>query len=283
MNKEKHPKILILGANGMLGSELMEMLSDFFPIGWGRVECDLNNFDEIRQKIFELSPDFIINAAGYMAVDKAEKEQDLANRINGDAVGVIAEIAQKLKSPLFHFSTDYVFDGLKSEGYSEEDEPSPLSAYGYSKYLGEKLLQKNTEYFYLFRVSWLFGRYGKNFVDLMVQMGKKLDKLMVIDDQYGRPTSAKDLASKVRDFIINHRDYGIYHLSNEGPKTTWYNLAKTSLNLKNVSIKIDPCTTDEYPLPAKRPKYSTLINSKTELMRDWRDAVKEHLLGKNNL
>ena len=273
-----HPTVLILGSRGMLGSEIMETLSDYFPVGWNREDCDLNNFDEMREKISALSPNFIINAAGYTAVDKAEEEADLANKINGDAVGVLAEVARKLKAPLFHFSTDYVFDGQKVGGYHEGDEPSPVNAYGYSKYLGEKLLQQNTDRFYIFRISWLFGRYGKNFVDLMIQMGNKLDKLMVIDDQYARPTYTRDVAGRVRDFIENRPDYGVYHLSNEGPKTTWYGLAKTSLDLKDVSVKLDPCTTDDYPLPARRPKNSMLVNNKLEPMRDWREAVREHLL-----
>jgi dTDP-4-dehydrorhamnose reductase len=276
-----HPTILILGANGMLGSELIEVLSDYFPIGWTREDCDLTNIDEIRQKVLDLAPHFIINAAGYTAVDKAEEEPELANMVNGTAVGVLAEVADKLKAPIFHFSTDYVFDGQKIGGYNEADQPSPINAYGYSKYLGEKLLQEKTDNFYLIRFSWLFGRYGKNFVDLMIQMGQKLDKLMVIDDQYGRPTYTRDLAMRVRNFIENRPEYGIYHLSNEGPKTTWYNLAKTSLELKNISVIIDPCTTEDYPLPARRPQNSVLTNNKIELMRDWREAVEEHLLNFN--
>ncbi|MFA7662297.1 MAG: dTDP-4-dehydrorhamnose reductase [Patescibacteria group bacterium] len=274
---EKQPKILILGADGLLGSELVEVLSDYSPIAWVKEDCDLTNFDEIRQKVFDLSPDFIINATGYTAVDKAEEEVDLANKINGEAVGVLAEVAHKLKVPIFHFSTDYVFDGQKTEGYNENDQPNPISAYGRSKYLGEKLLIQNTDQFYLIRLSWLFGRNGKNFIDSIIQKGQKLSPFKVIDDQYGRPTYAKDLALRVRDFIEDRPEYGIYHLSNDGPKTTWYNLAKMSLDLKNVTVVIDPCTTEDYPLPAKRPQNSMLINNKLRSMRDWREAVKEYL------
>lgn len=272
-----HPTILILGANGMLGSELTEMLSDYFPVAWGRQDCDLVNFDEIETKILELAPNFIINAAGYTAVDKAEEEAELANKINGEAVGVIAKAAHKIKAPLIHFSTDYIFDGNKNDGYHEDDEPGPVNAYGYSKYLGEKLIRQNTDRYYIFRLAWLFGKYGKNFVDLMIAMGQELDELMVIDDQYGRPTYTRDVARLVKHFLENRPDYGIYHTANSGPKTTWYNLAKTALELKQIDVKIKPCTTEDYPLPAKRPKYSILNDNKLNQMPDWREALREHL------
>ena len=236
----------------------------------------MTQFKETQDKIKSLKPGVIINAAGYTNVDKAEAEEEIANKINGSAVGNLAKITRELEIPLIHFSTDYVFDGEREQGYVENDKPNPINAYGRSKLLGDELLQKNTDKFYLLRLSWLYGQHGRNFINTIVRLGKERKTLKVVNDQFGRPTYALDVAERVKWFIENKPEYGIYHITNEG-KATWYDLAKKSLELKNVDTLINPCTTEEYLLPAKRPKYSVLLNTKLEPMRHWENALRDYL------
>lgn len=272
-------KILILGSQGMLGQEIFKILADYQPTGWDikSGEIDITNYPETEKKIKNFAPEIVINATGYTAVDKAEEERELANKINGEAVGYLAKITADLDIPLIHFSTDYVFNGEKRDGYLEDDLPDPINAYGYSKLLGESLLQENTGKFYLLRISWLFGKYGKNFVKTIVQLAREKPFLKVVNDQIGLPTYTKDVAQRVRWFIENQPEFGIYHTPNDGLPGSWYDFAKEILKIKNIEKEIYPCTSEEFPRPAKRPHYSILVNSKLEPLRDWRDALRDYL------
>ena len=280
-------KILLLGHNGLLGSELKNVFyPDYNLVVFGRNDLDITNEKEVLQKIEEIKPRIIMNAAGYTAVDNAESEKDLAMAVNGYAVGYLAKAARKVNALLVHYSTDYVFLGDKEGGYLEDDASAevPSTAYGQSKLLGEQELQKNTDRYYLIRTSWVFGSGGKDFIDTMIRLGTERDELRVVNDQHGKPTYALDLAKATRDLIESSAKFGIYHLTNEGD-ITWYEYAKYIIGKygtqKGWSRKefphIIPVTSDEFPTLAQRPHWSVLINTKFPHLRPWSEALEEHL------
>jgi len=280
-------RVLLLGATGLLGSELKKIFSvDYNLTALSREDLDITNKKLLWEKIKELQPKIIINATGYTAVDKAQDEKDLAMAINGHAVGNLAQAAKNVNALLIHYSTDYVFDGNKEDGYTEDDLPAkvPSSVYGQSKLLGETLLQKNANKYYLIRTSWVFGENGKDFVDTMIRLAQERDELRVVNDQHGKPTYAKDLAKATLDLLESSAPMGIYHFTNEGA-TTWYEYAKKIIGtwgkLKKWGKKEFPhivaVTSSEFPTPAKRPNYSILINTKFPPLRPWQDALDEYL------
>jgi len=270
-------KVLILGAKGMLGADLLEVFKGNEIIGWDKEELDLTSFELTKKEIEKLKPEVIINAAAYTAVDDAEENRDLAVLINGEIVGNLAKIAKGLDIPIVHYSTDYVFSGENKEGYREDETNlAPLNVYGESKALGEKLLQENTDKFYLIRISWLYGKNGKNFVETMLKLGKEKDQLNVIDDQIGSPTYTKDVAKLTKEVVENKMPFGIYHAANSG-KASWCGFAKKIFELAKIDIKVNPIPTEDYPLPAKRPKNSILLNTKLKPLRSWEEALEDYL------
>ncbi|MFH1597625.1 MAG: dTDP-4-dehydrorhamnose reductase [Patescibacteria group bacterium] len=275
MTKGKPRKILVLGANGMLGSQLVKVFAKEKPIAWTKKDLDISNQKQVADKISKLRPEIIINAAGYTAVDDCEKRADKALAVNGKAVGYLAQTCQKINCTLVHFSTDYVFNGNKETGYKENDKTYPVNTYGQSKEYGEKMLKKYLKNYYLIRTSWLFGKNGRNFVDTILEFAPKRVEMKVVNDQFGKPTYALDLATETKE-IIEKQPYGIYHVTNEGI-TSWYNYAKTICRLRHLPTKIAPVTSYEFPRPAKRPRYSILVNTKIKKCRHWRLALKEYL------
>ncbi len=199
-------KILLLGKNGMLGSQFLKILSgssDFEMYAFSKDDLDITNKSDLDNILNKISPDFLINCAAYTAVDECETNKDLAFNINADAVKKMAEICDKKNICLIHFSTDYVFDGSKEQGYKENDIPSPINIYGESKLKGEKFITKNMSKYYIIRTSWLFGENGKNFVDTMIKLAKERPELNIVDDQIGSPTYTKDLAEAVSKYFLN--------------------------------------------------------------------------------
>jgi len=276
-------KVLIIGAKGMLGQELVKVFSDQDVIAWDRQECDITNKDETQKRVRELGPNFIINAAAYNNVDKAEEEKKVADQLNGYAVGYLAEAAKELDVPIVHYSTEYIFRGDKEKGYKEEDErPDPVSAYGMSKYLGELELAKNTDKYYLIRLSRLFGKMGagenvkRSFVDTMLELGKTKDELDIVDEEVSSPTYAPDLAKQTRGIIDGNYDFGIYHAANRGA-CTWYGFAQQIFKDAQIDIKLNPVSGDKFPRPAKRPQFAILLNTKTPEGRSWQEALKEYI------
>jgi len=275
-------KVLIIGAKGMLGQELVKVFSDQEVVAWDREECDITNKDEIHAKITELKPDVIINAAAYNNVDKAEEEKEVANALNGYAVGYLSRAAKEMDIPIIHYSTEYVFDGDNKEGYSEDAKPSPISAYGASKLLGEEELAKHADKFYLIRLSRLFGKMGKgedvkrSFVDTMVELAKTRDELDVVDEEVSSPTYACDLAKRTREILDGDQGYGIYHGANSG-SCTWYGLAQEIFKIIEKDVKINPVPASKFPRPAKRPAYGVLLNTKLPEARSWQEALREYL------
>jgi len=319
----KTKKLLILGAGGMLASDLIKIFQNskkYRVIAWGIKDLDITNEKMVNEKIGKLAPDIIINAAAWTAVDKAEKEFDKAMAVNGYALKNLAEIASQIGALLIHYSTDYVFDGKNPNGYKENDEPNPESAYGQSKFVGEQMILMTAFHnsgkrcgacgaghgcgkikvikplnYYIIRSSWLYGNAGKNFVDTMINLAGKLPELKVVNDQRGSPTYALDLAKATKFLIEKKFPSGIYHFTNKTSKKgiSWYDFAKEIFSVQSGSaegrkitkkVKIIPATTKEFykgnkNYLANRPEYSMLVNTKLPQARDWKEALKEYLLG----
>jgi dTDP-4-dehydrorhamnose reductase len=268
-------KILLTGKNGQVGFELtkkLRLLGEL--ITTDREDLDLSNLDAIKKFIDQAKPDIIINAAAYTAVDKAESEPDLAYQINVEAPKVLADKASELNIPLIHFSTDYVFDGLKKEAYIETDPTHPQSIYGKTKCEGEEKVRTYPKHVIL-RTSWVFGGHGNNFLKTILRLIQEKESLNVVGDQWGSPSSTRMLADvtlKMVDAIFknkNFSNYGTYHVTNEGD-TNWYEFASLIVNeaIKlNLKIKCKPnqirsISTSEYPTSAMRPLNSRLNTDK---------------------
>ncbi|WP_231622083.1 dTDP-4-dehydrorhamnose reductase [Methanococcoides methylutens] len=256
---------MIIGAGGMLGTDLCKVFPDAVQLT--RKELDITKRDEVVQTIGQINPDVVINAAAYTDVDGCEDDEYLAFAVNGHGPGYVAEACSNAGAKMVHFSTDYVFDGSKDE-YSEGDEPDPINLYGQSKLMGEQKIIENLNDYRVIRISWLFGSNGKNFVETMLRLSEELDNVKVVNDQFGKPTYTVDLAHKTREMI--DLGPGIYHITNEGV-CSWYEFASEIID------NAVPCTSDEFPRKAKRPKYSVLTNTKTSPMRDWKEALDDYL------
>ena len=268
-------KILLTGSNGQVGFELKNKLRVLGEvIATDREELDLTNLNAIRTFIDQIKPDIIINTAAYTAVDKAESEPELAYQINTLAPEVLADKASELDIPLVHFSTDYVFDGLKKEAYVETDKTNPQSIYGKTKCEGEEKIRTHAKHIIL-RTSWVFGVHGNNFLKTILRLIQEKESLNIVGDQWGSPASSSmlsDVTFKIVDLILkdkNFKDYGTYHVTNEG-ETNWHGYAslisgeamKLNLKVKCASDKIQPIPTSEYLTAAKRPLNSRLNTDK---------------------
>ncbi|MHC8441646.1 MAG: dTDP-4-dehydrorhamnose reductase [Candidatus Eutrophobiaceae bacterium] len=283
-------KILLLGANGQLGQELHHTLPSVGAVkACGRAEVDFTEPQSIIAAIDTFQPDLIVNAAAYTAVDKAESERTLSFQVNADAVGTLAHEAAKRNIWLIHYSTDYVFDGSKTEPYSETDIPNPINVYGESKLAGERAIAAKGCKHFVFRVAWLLGSNGQSFAKTILRRAMERDSLKVINDQYGAPTApmliAKTTATAIASVATSCAwPTGIYHLSPHG-KTTWFGIAQTLLQLakeQRLRITVDdhallPVTSSEYPTPASRPKNSLFNTRKLQQQLDiglphWQDG-----------
>jgi dTDP-4-dehydrorhamnose reductase len=288
-------KILLTGSNGQVGFELQKKLNALGEvIATDREELDLTNPDAIRHFIDQTKPDIIINPAAYTAVDKAELEPDLAYQINVTAPKILASIAAELDIPLIHFSTDYVFDGLKKGAYVETDPTNPQSVYGKTKCKGEEKVRTHAKHIIL-RTSWVFGTHGNNFLKTMLRLMQEKESLSIVADQWGVPASASmlsDVTFKIVDTIIknkNFNDYGTYHVTSDG-ETNWFeyasliasDLIKLNIKIKCGPDQIRPIETSEYPTAAKRPLNSRLNCDKLKKtfvleLPHWESEVKKVL------
>lgn len=286
-------KILLFGKNGQVGWELNRSLQPQGEvIALGREEADFSDPESLRDIVRDVKPDVIVNAVAYTAVDKAESVEALARIINADSPGVIAEEALKLNALFIHYSTDYVFDGNKSGAYTETDKPKPINAYGRSKYSGEKAIELSGCDYLIFRTSWVYASRGHNFLLTILKLAKEREKLSIVADQTGSPTSAKLIADATTYCLKQALDAreassfssGLYHLAASG-YTSWHGFAteimsitrsKSETPLKVKSIKA--VTTADYPTPAKRPKNSRLNTDKIQddfgcVMPDWQQGL----------
>ena len=273
-------KIMITGAYGMLGSDLREVLKNFELICTGSKDLDITDKEKVMEFISEKSPDLVINAAAYTAVDDCETHYDEAYAVNALGPKNLAIACKSIDVPLVHISTDYVFDGSKRTPLVETDNLGPQSAYGKTKLEGEKFIQENTDKYFILRTAWLYGLHGNNFVKTMLDLAETHDEITVVNDQIGSPTYSLDLAVAITNLLHSDK-YGIYHVTNEG-ECSWYEFAKLIFELSDVDVNVIPVSTEEFPRPAPRPHYSVLDNKKWNAsgfvaMRDYKEALGAYL------
>lgn len=275
-------KILVTGSNGQLGSELKELASGYPQYQFvflSREVLPINDKSAIEQIFREQQPAYLINCAAYTAVDKAESEKEQADEINGTAVGLLAMCCKSQGTKFIHFSTDYVFNGNASFPLKETDVVDPVNAYGASKLLGEQLALQNNPESIIIRTSWVYSFYGKNFVKTMIRLMKERESIGVVNDQIGSPTYAADLAEAVMMVIASGKwEPGIYNFSNEGI-ISWFDFANEIKRLIHSSCNINEVTTEQFPTPAKRPRYSVLDKTKIRQtyslqLKDWKESLK---------
>lgn len=291
-------KILLLGSKGQLGFHLSHSLQNISQltkplITFSRQDLDLGNFELVKKTITHFRPNIIINAAAYTAVDKAETEPNLANKINRAALKVIANTTKEINALLFHYSTDYIFDGKKPSAYIETDQANPLSIYGKSKFLGEEEIRLSHCKYIIMRLSWVYSAKKENFIKTIIRLAKEKREILVVDDQIGSPTPASLIASHTAMMIERssdmHQLLGTYHFAPDGYASR-YEIAKfvvdylhdAGLELTLKSDKIYPVSSAEYQLPASRPKNSILNTQKFKRhcnvsLPDWQTILKQEL------
>lgn len=299
-------KILVTGAKGQLGHKINELLGKEHELILTDVETmDITNPEMVSNVMDRERPDVVIHGAAYTRVDAAEENEELCQRINVAGTENVARAADAAGAILVYISTDYVFDGKKTEPYTEMDEALPLSVYGRTKLLGEEAVKKNCEKHYILRIAWLFGELpenypGTNFVETMLKLAKERDSLSIVNDQVGSPTYTKDLVevfNKIITQISNFKSqnsgngsvvgeplqipFGTYHFSGKNP-CSWYDFAKEVFLKSGIEIDLKPIMSAEYPQKAKRPGYSYMDKSKIEnavgmTVRSWQEMLSEYL------
>ena len=282
-------KVLITGANGQLGKALVKTAPDGYEIlALARQDLDICQNERVEEALSAISPQVVINAAAYTAVDKAEDEPDKAFAVNAEGARILARAATENNARFIHISTDFVFDGCQSHPYRPDDIPNPLGAYGKSKFEGEQLIKEVTDgQSLIIRTSWVYSTYGDNFVKTVLRLMKEKDRLEVVSDQIGSPTWARGLAETLWRFADNPELYGIYHWSDAGV-ASWYDFAvaiqeeANNLGLLSHAISVYPICSEQYPLKAARPCYSVLDCSKTwfalhTFPRHWRVTLRNFL------
>ncbi len=273
-------KVLITGAKGMLGTDLMDILSrDNKAIGVDINDFDITDATKTKENILKIAPQLVVHSAAYTDVDGCETNIELAYRVNAVGTQSVSLACQAADIPMLYLSTDFIFDGEKKSPYLEWDHANPLSVYGASKYAGEYFVSHLLKKYYIVRIAWLYGENGKNFVKTILRLADERDELQIVDDQVGSPTYTVDVANGISQ-LIKSENYGIYHMVNKG-EASWYGFAKKILELSGKSkVVVEPITTEELSRPARRPAYSVLRNLALELtigdpMRNWEDALEE--------
>lgn len=276
-------KVLVTGAKGQLGSDVMDELArqGLTGIGVDIEEMDITDAAQVSAVIQEAGPDAVIHCAAYTAVDKAEEETDLCRRINAAGTEHVAQACRALSLPMMYISTDYVFDGEGTDPRQPDDmNRDPVNVYGQTKLEGELAVEKLLDQYFIVRISWVFGLRGKNFIKTMLTLGETHDQLNVVDDQIGSPTYTADLARLLVDMIQTDR-YGRYHATNEG-LCSWYELAKEIFTQAGMQVELTPVTSAEFPTKAKRPHNSRMDKAKLieqgfEPLPPWQDALGRYL------
>jgi dTDP-4-dehydrorhamnose reductase len=277
-------KILIIGGNGQLGNCFRKLAPEYED----RFEFDFTDSqtlniidrDQVSDYFYDFKPDYCINASAYTAVDLAETESEKAFAVNAEGVGNLAEACAENKTIFIHISTDYVFDGETNISYSEDDFTNAQGVYGASKEKGEDLAMELQPKTIILRTSWLYSEFNKNFVKTMLHLFEVKEELGIVDDQFGQPTNANDLAQAVMNIVEKEtKTYGIFHFSNY-PETTWFNFAQKIADFSGSKIKLNPIKTSEFPTAAKRPKRSTMSLDKIEEVykiepKYWQNSLEE--------
>jgi dTDP-4-dehydrorhamnose reductase len=277
-------KILVTGSRGMLGTDLLEILSVHHEV----FGCDLHNCDILDEAQVEgvtssFRPDVIVHAAAYTNVDQAEIDREIALQVNETGTRHIAGAAKRHHARLMHISTDYVFDGTKTTPYTEEDPPCPLGIYGETKFRAEQQVRQilDDHAYVILRPAWLYGKHGKNFVSTILRLAHQHKTLRIVNDQTGSPTYTRDFARAILA-LLEKKASGIVHLTNTG-HCTWYEFTKTILDFVGITgVVVQPITTEELGRPAPRPKFSVLDTSKFthltgQMIRHWKDGLQGYL------
>lgn len=275
-------KVLITGANGQLGRELTKQyktIKDVELIFTYASDLDITDLKAVYEFVNNHKPEVIINCAAHTAVDKCETDVDMAYKINAVGPKNLASAALSIGAEIVQVSTDYVFDGEGDKQLTEFDGVNPQTVYGKTKLEGEKFVANLNPKHYIVRTAWLYGD-GNNFVKTMIKLSETNKTLKVVNDQKGSPTSTVDLARVIINLVEN-KNYGLFHCTCKG-ECTWYDLTKEIFRIKGIDTEVIPCTTDEFPRPAKRPKYSVLRNYMLELTtgditRSWKESLEEYL------
>jgi len=274
-------RIVVTGARGMLGTDLVCICEEkgHEVFATDIEELDITQPAFLSKMIGDISPDVVVNCAAYTDVDKAEEEPEKALLINGIGVKNLALVCEELDIDLCHISTDYVFDGTKDGPYTPDDTPNPINAYGHSKLAGEKSIREIMKKFYIIRTSWLYGKYGKNFVFTVLDLAKKQSEIKIVDDQIGSPTWTVTLARVIAG-IIETKRYGLYHATDETEGgISWYEFAREIVKIAGLDAKVIPIRSEEFPQKANRPKNSVLdlTGIKRELkeyLPHWEESLK---------
>ncbi len=287
-------RILITGCKGQLGTELQKQLREGHSeigdipkcyhnatvVGVDLDDFDLSDKESVKRNLHDGSYDLVVNCAAYTNVDGCETNQDTAYAANALAIRNLAESCESTATKLVHISTDYVFGGDAKEPYREYDLPAPVTAYGKTKLAGETMLRERCRRHFIVRTSWLYGLNGNNFVKAILRKARQTGAVTVVNDQFGNPTSAADLAHHILEIAQGNR-YGLYHCTNNGV-CSWFDFAREILRLSGLDATVTPCTTAEYPSAAHRPAYSALDNMMLRLtsgdhMRPWQDALADYM------
>ncbi|WP_141432902.1 dTDP-4-dehydrorhamnose reductase [Bacillus sp. 03113] len=275
-------KIVVTGVNGQLGHDVVKELlkKNHVVIGTDRNTLDISNEENVQAYIEEIKPDAVVHCAAYTNVDAAEEDQDTAYRVNTLGAKYLAQAAKKIGSKMVLVSTDYVFDGTERQPYEVDHPTKPLGVYGSTKLAGEEELKKNLEAYFIVRTAWVFGINGNNFVNTMLRLGKERGELGVVHDQIGSPTYTVDLASFIAE-LVESDQYGVYHATNSGV-CSWYEFAVEIFKQAGLEVKVNQLTSDQFPRPAERPKYSVLSKKKIieqgfTPLRDWKEALSAYL------
>jgi dTDP-4-dehydrorhamnose reductase len=273
--------ILLTGGNGMFGKDAAKIFSanGYKVISVDIQDFDITDIDSVRNYFKNINCDYVVHAAAYTNVDLAETEKEKAFLINEKGAENLAKITSEKNIPIVYISTDYVFDGEKTAPYFPDDKTNPQSVYGASKLAGEIAVKKHNPTHFITRTSWLYGKNGKNFVDTMINLSQTQPVLKVVNDQTGCPTWTYDLAEGILK-VLKNNIYGAYHICGSG-YTTWYGFAKKIFELENIDIEVLPVNTQEFPRPAKRPKFSIMNNN--NICRNWEDSLKMYLNTKHEV
>ena len=270
---------IIVGANGMLGQDLVAQLGDRDVIALDKSACDITDLNSVRENIHDV--DVVVNCAAYTAVDDAETNKELAFQINAKGPENLAKVCKEIGAALVQISTDYVFDGDAKSPYSENESGNPKSIYGASKWAGEEAVRNILpENHYIIRTAWLYGKNGNNFGKTILKLASTNEELKVVNDQLGQPTWTKDLANKIIEIVETKVPFGSYHGTSSG-HVTWFGLARSIFELSRLDPeRIKPVTTEFFPRPAPRPSYSVLSHNSFEgigikSIRNWEDALRE--------
>ncbi|MEJ2066742.1 MAG: dTDP-4-dehydrorhamnose reductase [Deltaproteobacteria bacterium] len=274
-------RVLVLGAQGMLGHDLLEVFSKEYDVtGLDIDDLDITRQGSTRKTIKELAPDVVINAAGYTDVDGCEKKINKAFAVNGQGTKNVAKGCRDNGSKLIYLSTDYIFDGAKGSPYREDDPPNPLSIYGESKLMGERYIEEILDDYLIVRTQWLYGVHGRNFVETILALAEERGHIEVVHDQEGSPTYTADLSRAIAA-LISKKLRGTFHISNSG-SCSWYDFALEIVRLANSSqVEIVPISSAALNRPAKRPPYSILNCQRLEqeagvVMRPWQQALQDY-------